>query len=138
MAHESYEELVSRGIALAEQESFAEAIATLGRAAELDDQQVDAHYNLAVVYGLLAMSDLRVEDLFEDHVDEEILLQNAIDAYQRVLELDDTHVAAHNNLATIYALHGERELAAHELELSLELDPDQPGVREQLDELQGI
>ena len=138
MAEETYEDLVTRGVELAEQESFAEAIAALERAAELDDARVDAHYNLAVLYGLLAMSDLKAEEYFEDHVDEEILLQNAIDEYQRVLELDDTHIAAHNNLGTIYALHGERDLAVHELELSLALDPDQPDIREQLDELQGI
>ena len=138
MAEETYEDLVTRGVELAEQESFAEAIAALERAAELDDARVDAHYNLAVLYGLLAMSDLKAEEYFEDHVDEEILLQNAIDEYQRVLELDDTHIAAHNNLGTIYALHGERDLAVHELELSLQIDPDQPDVREQLDELKGI
>ena len=138
MADQGYEGLVSRGIELAESGAYAEAIAAFERAVGLDDGQVDAHYNLAVVYGLLAMGDLRVEELFEDHVDEEILLQNAIEAYQRVLELDDGHIAAHNNLATIYALHGERELASHELDLSLEIDPDQPDIREQLDELNGI
>ena len=138
MAEESYEDLVTRGAELAEQQQFAEAIRTLEQAVELDDERVDAHYNLAVVYGLLAMSDLAVEEYFEDHVDEEIFLQNAIEEYQRVLEIDDTHLAAHNNLATIYALHGERDLAIHELELSLQLDPEQPDAREQLDELQGI
>ena len=138
MAEGSYDDLVTRGIELAEREHFAEAVAALERAIALDDARVDAHYNLAVIHGLLAMGDLQAEDYFEDHVDEEILLQNAIEQYQRVLELDDTHLAAHNNLGTIYALHGERELAVHELELSLELDPDQPDVRRQLDELSGI
>jgi hypothetical protein len=54
-----------------------------------------------------------------------------------VLEIEPTHLAAHNNLATIFALHGERELAIAELQLSLQLDPDQPEILEQLDELQG-
>ena len=138
MAEATYEQLVAQGTELAEKEEFAEAIRMLGQAIELDAEQPDAHYNLAVIYGLLAMSDLKVEDYFEDHVDEEILLQNAIEGYQSVLELDDKHVAAHNNLATIYALHGERDLAVHELDLSLEIDPDQPDVREQLDELRSI
>ena len=138
MSEATYEQLVAQGTELAEQEKFAEAIDILEHAIELDPDQPDAHYNLAVIYGLLAMSDLEVEEYFEDQVDEEILLQNAIEEYQCVLELDDKHVAAHNNLATIYALHGERDLATHELELSLSLDPDQPDVREQLDELKGI
>ena len=138
MAEDSYEEFVARGIAVAEKENFSEAIAALQQAIALDGERTDAHYNLAVVYGLLAMGDLVVEDYFEDHVDEEILLQNAIEEYQRVLEIDDQHIAAHNNLGTIYALHGERELAIHELELSLDIDPEQPDVREQLDELKGI
>ena len=138
MAADPYEQLVSRGIELAKAERLAEAVGVLQQAIEADDTRVDAHYNLAVVHGLLAMSDLKADEYFEDHVDEEILLQNAIEGYQRVLELDDTHVAAHNNLATLYALHGERELALHELELSLELDPDQPDVREQVDELRSI
>jgi len=137
MAEETYGQLVERGIGLAERHDFAEAIRTLMRAIERDPDQPDAHYNLAVVYGLLAMSDLGDEEYFEDHVDEEILLQNAIEEYHRVLETDACHVPAHNNLGTIYALHGERELAIHELELSLEINPDQPEVREQLDELRG-
>ena len=138
MGEETYEGLVTRGAELAEDEEFTDAIRVLEQAIELEPEEPDAHYNLAVIYGLLAMGDLAVDDYFEDHVDDEILLQNAIERYQRVLELDDKHIAAHNNLGTIYALHGERELAVHELELSLELDPDQPEAREQLDELQGI
>jgi len=134
MAADDYDALVAKGTELAEQEQFAQAIDILRQAIDTDESRVDAHYNLAVTYGLLAMSDLRAEDYFEDHVDDEIF----IEAFQRVLELDDGHVAAHNNLGTIYALHGERDLAVHELELSLQIDPDQPDVREQLDELKGI
>ncbi|MFP4055565.1 MAG: tetratricopeptide repeat protein [Candidatus Brocadiia bacterium] len=137
MAEESYDQLVNRGIALAQNEEYGEAIRLLKQAIELDDDQPDAHYNLAVIYGRLAMSDLGAEDYFEDHVDEEILLQSAIEEYQRVIELDPLHLAAHNNLATIFALHGERELAIHELEISLDIEPDQPEVVEQLQELQG-
>jgi len=70
-------------------------------------------------------------------VDEQILLQNAIEEYQRVLEIDPAHLSAHNNLATIFALHGETDLAIQELECSLELDADQPEVQEQLEELRG-
>lgn len=137
MEDEAYSDLVSRGIALAEDKEFAEAIRLLELAAELDESQPDAFYNLGVVYGLLAMSDLNHEDYFEDHVDEEILLQNAIEYYQRAIEAEPCHVPAHNNLATIFALHGERELALHELEVSLELEPNQPDIRQQLEELQG-
>ena len=137
MPEETYEQLVARGVELAEQEDFAQAIPVLQQAIALDDDRIDAHYNLAVVYGLLAMGDLSVEEYFEDHVDEEILLQNAIEEYQRVLETDPTHVPAHNNLATVFALHGERELAIQELQCSLDIDPEQPEVREQLAELQG-
>jgi tetratricopeptide (TPR) repeat protein len=135
MAEETYEQLVARGVELAEDEDFAEAIQALRQAIGLNGDLPDAHYNLAVVYGLLAMGDFDVEAYFEDRVDEEMLFQNAIDAYQRVLEIDPNHVAAHNNLGTIYALHGERDLALHELERSLELNADQPEVREQLEEL---
>ena len=135
MAEETYEQLVARGTELAEDENFREAIQALRQAIELHGDLPDAHYNLGVVYGLLAMGDVDVEEYFEDRVDEEMLFQNAIDEYQRVLEIDPNHVAAHNNLGTIYALHGERDLAMHELERSLELNADQPEVREQIEEL---
>ncbi|MFW6162072.1 MAG: tetratricopeptide repeat protein [Planctomycetota bacterium] len=138
MAEDRYDDVVAEGTDLAQEERFAEAIDKLNQAVEIDDARLEAHYNLGVIYGQLAISDLQAEDYFEDHVDDEILLQNAIEEYQRVLELDDRHLAAHNNLATIYALHGERELAIHELELSLQIDPDQADVRRQLDELKGI
>ena len=135
MPEETYAQLVARGVQLAEDEEFGKAIETLQQAIGLDGELPDAHYNLAVVYGLLAMGDFDFDIYFDDRVDEEMLFQNAIDEYQRVLEIDPTHVGAHNNLGTIYALHGERDLAMHELQRSLELDADQPEVREQLDEL---
>ena len=137
MGDEGYDELVERGVELAEREKYPEAIECLKKAIELDDDRPEAHYNLAVIYGLLAMGDIAVEELFDDHVDEEILFQNAVEEYQRVLEIEPGHIAAHNNLATIFALHGERDLAIQELEVSLELDPDQPEVREQLEDLKG-
>ena len=137
MADADYDELVARGVELAEEEDYAEAIRVLQQAAALDDGRVDAHYNLGVVYGLLAMSDLDLEDYFEDKVDEEIFLQNALEEYQHVLEIDPNHVAAHNNLATVCALHGDVDQAMRELQLSLDLDPNQPEVREQLEDLEG-
>ncbi len=137
MGAETYDELVERGVELAEKEKYAEAVECLKKAIELDDERLEAHYNLAVIYGLLAMGDIAAEELFEDHVDEEILFQNAVEEYQRVLEIEPGHIPAHNNLATVFALHGERDLAIQELETSLELDPDQPEVREQLEDLKG-
>jgi len=137
MGEDDYDQLVSLGVELAEREQFSEAIEVLRQAIGLDEEGVAAHYNLAVLYGLLAMGDLRVEDYFEDHVDEQILLQNAIEEYQRVLEIDPAHLSSHNNLATIFALHGEADLAIQELECSLGLDPEQPEAREQLAELRG-
>ncbi len=135
MPEETYAQLVAQGVQLAEDEEFGKAIQALRRAIELDGELADAHYNLAVVYGLLAMGDFDVEEFLDDRVDEEMLFQNAIDEYQRVQEIDPDHIATHNNLGTIYALHGERDLALHELERSIELDPDQPEIREQLEEL---
>lgn len=137
MSGEDYDGLVERAVELAEREKHAEAIECLKKAIELDDDRPEAHYNLAVVYGLLAMGDVAIEELFDDHVDDEILFQNAVEEYQRVLEIEPGHIPAHNNLATIFALHGERDLAIQELELSLDLDPDQPEVREQLEDLRG-
>jgi tetratricopeptide (TPR) repeat protein len=133
----SYDDLLTRSIAVADNKEYQEAIRLLQDAIERDPERADAHYNLGVVYGLLAMGDLDHETYFEDHVDEEMLLQSAIEEYQLALEAEPGHLAAHNNLATIFALHGERELAVHELETSLALDPDQPEIAEQLRELEG-
>ncbi len=138
MAEETYGQLVARGVELAEKENFAEAIQVLRRATALYPELPEAHYDLGVVYGQLALGDYDARSLFEDRVDDELLFQNAIDAYQHALEIDPRNTAAHRNLGTLYAVHGERDMARQELQHALDLDSNQPEVRDELEELKAI
>jgi len=55
--------------------------------------------------------------------------------FKRTIELDPSHLFAHNNLASVYVLTDRAAEATEELELSLTINPNQPEVRERLRQL---
>jgi len=120
------------GVALAEAEQMREAVEQLEKAIEIDPELAEAHYNLGVIYGRVLLDDLAVDELFEDHTDEEAYFEKASASYKEALRLVPTMTAALNNLARLcdaMGLHGE---AKRHFEASLAIDPEQPDVRDDL------
>ena len=126
---------MEEGIAAAESREYAAALAAIRRAVELRPEDAEAHYNLGVLYGMLCMEDLKVEEFFEDHSDEEIVMARAIHHYELAVQFDPEFFHAYNNLATLHAIHGSYKLAVQALDESLRINPDQPDVKEELAEL---
>lgn len=125
------------GIAYGELKQLEKAAEHLEKAAELAPDRADIQYNLGVIYSMAMMQDLAVEELWESHADEEELYHLAEQAYLRALELDPELVQAYNNLGTLYSLWGRTEDAVTYWRKSLELDPDQPDIREAIAEVTG-
>ena len=128
--------LIELGIELAENGQYTDAIGVLRRAIAFNDRSLEGHYNLAVVYGLLAMGTVHVGSLsLEDRMHQDAFSESAIDEYGRALEIDPRHTPSHNNLACVFAGRGELGLAIQELRRSLDIDPNQPDARQQLREM---
>ncbi len=123
------------GVALAESGRNDEAAVELEKAVALDPANAEAHYNLGVLYGKCLREDLAVDELWEDHSDEEILFENATAHFTAALELDPSLTAALNNLGHLYAIRGSVEEAKNFFRESLKIDPDQDEVMADLNDL---
>ena len=135
-APEAFESLVQRGAEAMRARRLEEALELFERALALRSDDPEALYGAGTVYGLRALERLRENpSLLEDRTPAESDLAKAILSYQRVAELDPGFFEALNNLATLYTIIGDRELAVDAFKRSLEASPDQPEVRERLEEL---
>ncbi|HVY61094.1 MAG TPA: tetratricopeptide repeat protein [Planctomycetota bacterium] len=135
---EMFDGLVAEGLALLEAGSdLAGAAALLERAAAIRADDPELAYALGVIYGGRALERLRRAQaaLFHDATATEALLAKAIFCYLRAVELDPREPDPWNNLATLYAVRGDRELAIEALKRSLQVRPDQPRIRDRLEEL---
>ena len=128
--HDS-EKLVDLGINYASDGLYPQAIRIFEKVLDQDRDNVDAHYNLGVIYGRCAMDDLSHEEIFEDTTNEEVLREKAVAELLEVLRIDSEHTAAMNNLGTLYALNAQIGQALEMWHSSLASDPDQPEVIEE-------
>lgn len=140
-----YQALVEEGVQAGERGNLELAQERLGAAVLLDPEGVVGLFNLGVVYGLLAHMNMAKAEFYDDRVRDESYAQRAQICYERVLEVEPEHLAALNNLATLYAMRDERDLATEVLNRMLTIEPkdDQDrryldAARRQLDELSSI
>ncbi|UCE17303.1 MAG: tetratricopeptide repeat protein [Gemmatimonadota bacterium] len=115
-----------------ERNEIRKAVDLLEQILGIDPENTTAHYNLGVCYFKVLKSDLEVSEIWEDKADDEEFFELAIVAFQRALELDSEFVEAYNNLGTLYALRGWNEEAKEQWKRSLELNSNQPEIRENL------
>jgi tetratricopeptide (TPR) repeat protein len=108
------DELLESGSAHLEASEYAEAIAVLEAAVEMDPGSSEAHFLLAQVYN-------RTGDLLK-----------AADEFRTVLALDPDNAAAHHNLGVTYFQLQDPIAAAAEFNAALKLDPDDADTHYQL------
>jgi tetratricopeptide (TPR) repeat protein len=126
--------MLEEGLNLAESGDLDEAIEILTDAVERFPESPLSHYNLGVAHFMKLKEDLEHVEMWEDYADDEGHYEEAVASFEHALEIDEKFVGALNNLATLYALRDRAEDAIDLWERSLEIDPDQPEVREDLDE----
>jgi Flp pilus assembly protein TadD len=145
---ERFAELLESGLALLEEElarggaaapaaaGRETATALLERAFALRADDPEVLHALGIAYGTRAIEALRANAAYPaGRAAAETHLQKAIFAFSRAAEVDPRAVESLNNLATMHALRGDREAAIEALKRSLQAHPDQPEVRERLEEL---
>lgn len=106
-----------------------EAVEVMREGVKRYPESPTGRYNLGVALFLRVKKDREHLELWENLADDEQLAEEAIGALEGAIVADPNFVQAYNNLATLYALKGEKERALKTWEKSLELNPDQPEVR---------
>jgi tetratricopeptide (TPR) repeat protein len=129
-----YTTLVEEGLAAGERGNLAEARSKFEDAVLLDPEGVGGLYNLGVVYGLLAHMNVARMEFFDDYTRDEVFVEKAKVCYDKVLEIRENHLPSLNNLATLYAMRDERDLAVEILERMLTITPAEDADKKYLDE----
>ncbi|MBI3725091.1 tetratricopeptide repeat protein [bacterium] len=131
-----YEALVSDGVTLAEKGDLETARTKLEAATKLDPDEPYGLFNLGVLYGRLAEQAATKGDFYASHVPDEVFAEKAVFCYERVLELEPENARALTNLAAVYDLRGETELAKEALKRALAIDPSETKAQEHLADLE--
>lgn len=122
---EESEELIESG-------EFAKAIELLHGGIEVFPEEAALHFLL----GLASLESLREDidrsELWEDDTDAVEMYEQAVAAFEEALNLEPEHVGSLNALGTLYALRGNHEGAINCWEKSLEVEPDQSTVNEDI------
>jgi tetratricopeptide (TPR) repeat protein len=137
--------LVDEAVAAGERGELDRARAKLEEAVRLDPEGVEALFNLGVVYGLIAHREISKGEFYDNYVRDEVFVEKAKICYDRVLELDARHLPSLKNLATLYAMRDERDLAMDYLRRIIGAEAQDDGdralvaqARQQLSELESI
>jgi len=139
----------NRGVTLAEQGAFAEAIPCYERAIQLSPDKDDAHSSLAYALlktGRLAQAAAEYATVLrlnpgdaESHNNLGYILarqgrpDDAIPHLTEALRLNPDYPEAHDNLGAVLASRGRYAEAAAQFRESLRLKPDNPGARQRLE-----
>ena len=139
----------NRGVTLAEQGAFAEAIPCYERAIRLSSDKDDAHNSLAYALlktGRLAQAATEYATVLrlnpgdaESHNNLGYILarqgrpDDAIPHLTEALRLNPDYPEAHDNLGAVLASRGRYAEAAAQFRESLRLKPDNPGARQRLE-----
>lgn len=130
---DSLDEYITVSEQVAKEGRLDEAVDMLREASHRYPESPTGRYNLGVALYLRVRQDREHQHLWEDLADDEQLAEEAIIALEGAVETDPTFVEAYNNLGRLYSLRGRKADALQAWNKSLELRPDQPQVREDIE-----
>lgn len=133
--HKELDLMLRKAEMLYEEKKYDEAVEHLGKMIERFPDSPFPHHDLAVVYLSQLHDKYEHLEIWDDLAEDEALFEAAVSAEEAALDLDSEFVPALNNLGTLFALRGWWEDAIEEWEYSLAIDPEQPELREDLEEV---
>ncbi len=108
---------------------------TIKRLQECIGQYPDSplpHHNLSVVYIHMLLEEETRKEVWEDLSDEEACFEAAVRESELAIGQDRNFVAAYNNLGMLFASRGWWAEAIEQWETSLNIDPGQSKVRDEM------
>jgi tetratricopeptide (TPR) repeat protein len=134
-AAQEIEDTLKEAAQLAQNKQVDAAVTLLKQIDPMAPMAPEIHLNLGLLYGKCLLDDLAINEYWEDHTDEEILFEYALTHFKKALDIDPELTMALNNMARICAVKGHTDEAREYYRQSLEIDPDQVKVLDDLETL---
>ncbi|HOZ18083.1 MAG TPA: tetratricopeptide repeat protein [Candidatus Fermentibacter daniensis] len=113
------------------------AISLLEQVTRLDPNQAEAWLRMGLCWGMAILENLPPVELWGEEKDEEVMVENALHALEKAIEYDPEMTGAYNAMARIFVIRGQDEEAVELFSQSLQLDPTQLDVVDELKDITG-
>lgn len=113
------------------------AINLLEQVTGLDPNHAEAWMRMGLCWGMALLENLPPVELWGEEKDEELMVENALLALEKAIEYDPEITGAYNAMARIFVIRGQDEEAVELFTQSLQLDPSQLDVVDELKEITG-
>lgn len=133
----SIDSKLSRGNTLVVDGNPSGAITVFSSILESDPGNAEAYLGLGLCWGRPLLENIPVLEYWGREIDEEEMLEKAMDYLERSVELDPEKTAGYNALARLYVIRSQEEEAIEMFRQSLLIDPAQLDVLEELKEVTG-
>lgn len=131
---DSLDDYIAVGEKVAKEGRLDEAVEVMREATHRYPESPTGRYNLGVALFLRVKKDREHQELWENLADDEQFADEAMAALEGAVAADPKFTQAYNNLGRLYALRGRKEDALAAWKKSLELNPDQPEVQEEMED----
>lgn len=128
------EDLIAEGDTLLEEGEYAEALDIFRRAAERFPESPEAVCKAGHAALMLFSDGIDETQSWQDDDDLASYHEEALDAFETTLGMDEDFVDALNGLGALFMLTDNVSGACESWEKSLEIDPDQPDIESALEE----
>ncbi|MGB9691835.1 MAG: tetratricopeptide repeat protein [Candidatus Sumerlaeaceae bacterium] len=130
--YNTVEEYLEAAESAADTSELEQAVEILREAVARFPDSPEAQYDLGVALFMLLEARLSHLEIWENLAEEEELAEECVAAFEAAIEKKPDFAPAYTNLANLLALRGSRAKAVELWQRSLELDPNQPTVVENL------
>ncbi len=120
-----------------EDRSPGEALEMYDGVLKLDPDNALAYLGKGLCYAMSLLENIPTRELWERELDEQDMIDNAVENLEQAAELDPELTEAYNAMGRLFSITGQEEEAVEMFKQSLLVDPSQLDVLEDLQEITG-
>lgn len=104
---------------------------------ELDPDNATAYLGKGLCYAMSLLDNIPTREIWDNELDEQEMIDNAMEFLEQAAELDPELTEAYNAMGRLFAIIAQEEDAVDMFRQSLQVDPTQLDVLEDLKEITG-
>ncbi len=134
---DSIDARLSLGTSFMEDGSPGKALSVFSSILESDPGNAEAYLGLGLCWGRSLLENIPILELWGHEIDEEVMLEKAMNYLERSVELDPEKTIGYNAIGRLLVIRGQDDEAIEMFRQSLLIDPAQLDVLEELQEVTG-